>query len=122
MDCSASSSTANIYLKTEKSEDVFSDDKIEEIYSEINFAKKFKSFGLTVGGNNIIDKRITKLGEQLKSHHLASSKPKHSLTASEKFPERPEPSKATSNSSGTGVRSWGGRGVWSCQMPLLRQK
>jgi hypothetical protein len=31
MDCSASSSTANITLKTEKSEDVLSDDKIEEI-------------------------------------------------------------------------------------------
>jgi hypothetical protein len=31
MDSSASSSTANITLKTEKSEDVLSDDKIEEI-------------------------------------------------------------------------------------------
>jgi hypothetical protein len=42
---------------------------------------------------------------------LASSKPRHSLTASETFPEPPEPSKATSNSSGTGVRSWGGGGL-----------
>jgi hypothetical protein len=54
---------------------------------------------ILICAKNTIDKRILALRENIKSHHMAFSKPRHSLTASETFPDPPEPSKAVSNSS-----------------------
>jgi hypothetical protein len=53
---------------------------------------------ILICAKNTIDKRIIALREKIKSHHMAFSKPRHSI-ASETFPDPPEPSKAVSNSS-----------------------